>query len=274
MSITRGEFLRSLGKSLPGMVASTGVATAAHALMRRVAQAVPPEGPADSSKTEAPPIPYFQKGPETGNAIALTFDDGPEPGVTERILDALQAEGVRATFFMIGEKVAAAPGLARRVAEHHEIGHHTYSHRKFTELPDVEVEQELARTDAIFMEVLGRRADWFRPPFGVLRQNQAARVQAHGMRVALWSLDSQDWRGGSPSTITERIATHTHPGAIILCHEIAATASGLGETLRQLKEKQLAGGNHDGIAADSRDGRHRLTRPAIYRNFLRCLGVS
>jgi peptidoglycan/xylan/chitin deacetylase (PgdA/CDA1 family) len=239
MSITRGQFLRSLGKSLPGMMASTGVATAAQALMRRVAQSIPPEEAVMASKVAAkPPVAYLQKGPETGNAIALTFDDGPEPGVTEHILDTLQAHSLRATFFMIGEKVAASPELARRVAEGHEIGHHTYTHRKLTELTDAEVEQELEKTDAIFMEVLGRRADWFRPPFGLLRQDQAARVQARGMRVALWSLDSEDWRGEPGPVVTERILTHTHPGAIVLCHDVATTADSLAATLCRLRDTQ------------------------------------
>jgi peptidoglycan/xylan/chitin deacetylase (PgdA/CDA1 family) len=238
MSITRGQFLRSLGKSLPGMVASTGMATAAHTLIRRVAQAVPSVEAAPASAVPEPPVPYLQRGPETSDAIALTFDDGPEPGVTERLLDTLQAHGLRATFFMIGEKVAAAPELARRVAEHHEIGHHTYTHRKLTDLADADVEEELEKTDAIFMEVMGRRADWFRPPFGALRQNQAWRVRARGMRVALWSLDTEDWRGGSAGAITERVAMHTHPGAVILCHDTRGTAESLDATLSHLRDTQ------------------------------------
>jgi peptidoglycan/xylan/chitin deacetylase (PgdA/CDA1 family) len=235
MSITRGQFLRSLGKSLPGMMASTGMATAAQALIRRVAQ---PDLSAPEPTPTEPPVPYVQKGPDTGNRIALTFDDGPEPGVTERILDTLGAHGLRATFFMIGEKVAAAPELARRVAESHEVGHHTYTHRKLTELAPADMEEELEKTDAIFMEVLGRRANWFRPPFGVLRQNQAARVRARGMRVALWSLDSEDWRGGPGTAVTERILRHMHPGAIVLCHDTPATADGLAATLTGLCQEQ------------------------------------
>jgi peptidoglycan/xylan/chitin deacetylase (PgdA/CDA1 family) len=238
MSITRGQILRSLGKSLPGMVASTGMATAAHTLIRRVAQAVPSGEDAPASATPEPPVPYLQRGPETSDAIALTFDDGPEPGVTERLLDTLQAHGLRATFFMIGEKVAAAPELARRVAENHEIGHHTYMHRKLTDLADADVEEELDRTDAIFMEMMGRRADWFRPPFGALRQDQARRVRARGMRVALWSLDTEDWRGGAAAAITERIVMHTHPGAIILGHDTRGTAESLDATLSRLRDTQ------------------------------------
>jgi peptidoglycan/xylan/chitin deacetylase (PgdA/CDA1 family) len=239
MSITRGEFLRSLGKSLPGMVASTGVATAAQAIFRRVAQAGPPDQPAGESKPAAPSIPFLHQGPAGSPAIALTFDDGPVPGVTERILDALRARGLRATFFMIGEKVAAAPDLASRVLhEGHDLGHHTYTHRKLTELSDAEVEAELDKTVAIFRQVLGRRAEWFRPPFGGLRQDQAARVRSRGMRVAMWSVDSEDWRGGSGEEVTERILTHVHPGAILLCHDVPATAQSIDTTLARLLEMQ------------------------------------
>ena len=199
-----------------------------------MAQAVPEAEPAPAASE--PPVPYLQRGPETSDAIALTFDDGPEPGVTERLLDTLDAHGLRATFFMIGEKVAAAPELARRVAGNHEIGHHTYTHRKLTDLADVEVKDELARTDAIFMEVMGRRADWFRPPFGALRQDQARRVRARGMRVALWSLDTEDWRGGPAAAITQRIILHTQPGAIVLSHETPGTAESLEASLAHLRD--------------------------------------
>lgn len=237
MSITRGEFLRSLGKSLPGMVASSGMATAAHALIRRVAQAAPLDELPAAPKPGEPPVPYLQKGPDSSSAIALTFDDGPAPGVTERILDTLRAHQIRATFFMIGEKVAAAPELARRVLEEgHELGHHTYTHRKLTELSEADVKQELERTDAVFMEMLGRCADWFRPPFGALRQDQAMRVRDRGMRVALWSVDSEDWRGGSGEALTQRIVERVHPGAIVLGHDLALTADSLPKILTRLQE--------------------------------------
>jgi peptidoglycan/xylan/chitin deacetylase (PgdA/CDA1 family) len=240
MSITRGEFLRSLGKSLPGMMASTGVATAAHPIFKRVAQAGAPEQPANLMTPTKPAdtrVPFLHQGPAGSTAIALTFDDGPVPGVTERILDALRAHDVRATFFMIGEKVAAAPELAARVLqEGHELGHHTYTHRKMTDLPDAEVEAELDKTDAIFQQVLGRRAAWFRPPFGSLRQDQAVRVQKRDMRIAMWSVDSEDWRGEPPAVVTERILTHLHPGAILLCHDVPVTAESLDSTLTQLRK--------------------------------------
>jgi peptidoglycan/xylan/chitin deacetylase (PgdA/CDA1 family) len=237
MSITRGQFLRSLGKSLPGMVASTGMATAAHAIFKRVASALPEEHPAPAATPAEAPVPFLHRGPYNTTAVGLTFDDGPVPGVTERILDTLRAHRLTATFFLIGEKVAAAPELARRVlTEGHELGHHTYTHRKLTELSDAEVEAELDRTAAIFREVLGRNAGWFRPPFGALRQDQARRVRDRRMSVAMWSVDSEDWRGGAAQEATERIVTHIEPGAIVLCHEVPVTAQSLDTTLTRLRE--------------------------------------
>jgi peptidoglycan/xylan/chitin deacetylase (PgdA/CDA1 family) len=235
VSITRGQFLRSLSKSLPGLVASTGVATAAEAIFRRVAQAGPPEPKAPNPPADAP-VAFLHQVQTTERAVAFTFDDGPAPGITERILDALRARNARATFFMIGEKVAAAPELARRVLEEgHELGHHTWSHPNLTQLPDARVDDELDRPAAAFQELLGTRAAWFRPPFGALRQDQARRVRARGMRVTMWSVDPQDWRPRPGAEVTQHIAEHVHPGAIILCHEMFPSAESLGATLTQTR---------------------------------------
>jgi peptidoglycan/xylan/chitin deacetylase (PgdA/CDA1 family) len=158
MSITRGEFLRSLGKSLPGLVASTGVATAAETLFRRLAHATPPV-PSPAAKQAREQVPFLSRGPADSRLVAFTFDDGPVPGVTERILDTLRAHDARATFFLIGEKVAAAPELARRVlAEGHELGHHTYTHRKLTELSDPDFDRELTTSWAAAPGGSGRRS--------------------------------------------------------------------------------------------------------------------
>jgi peptidoglycan/xylan/chitin deacetylase (PgdA/CDA1 family) len=232
MSITRGDFLRSLGKSLPGLVASTGVATAAEALFRRVAQAAPvPPPPAEA----VPAVPFFEHGGCEGNQIALTFDDGPVPGVTERILDELKRRDLPATFFMIGRQVATAPELARRVlAEGHEIGNHTFTHRKLTELADEEIAGELDGAAKSFAQNLGYRAAWLRPPFGAFRRNQGGLAQSRHLGVALWSVDSQDWQKPPGARIVESIVTKSQPGSIILCHELSGTADCLGQILDEL----------------------------------------
>ena len=238
MSITRGDFLRSLGKSLPGMVASTGVATAAEALIRRVAQATP--APAPEPVKPAAIVPFFERGPAEGKRIALTFDDGPVPGVTEILLDELGKRKIRATFFMIGNLVAAAPDLARRVlAEGHELGNHTFTHPKLTELSEKDAEDEVEKTEKIFAELLSHKADWFRPPFGAFRQNQAALATSRNLSVALWSVDSGDWRIPGEAQIVQNILTQVQRGSIILCHELSGTAGCLGEILDGLSARDF-----------------------------------
>jgi peptidoglycan/xylan/chitin deacetylase (PgdA/CDA1 family) len=238
MSITRGEFLRSLGKSLPGMVASTGMATAVEALIRRIAQAAPP--PVEPAGKPGEAVPFFEHGAGEKNQIALTFDDGPVPGVTEIILEELRKREVRATFFMIGEKAAAAPDLARRVLdEGHEIGNHTFSHSKLSELPDKAAEEEIEKTENLFSELFGYKAAWFRPPYGALRQNQAALATNRKLGVALWSIDSEDWRRPGESQIAKNVLTKTKAGSIILCHELSQTAGCLEKIFDGLEKGQF-----------------------------------
>jgi peptidoglycan/xylan/chitin deacetylase (PgdA/CDA1 family) len=232
MSITRGQFLRSLGKSLPGFVASTGVATAAEAIFRRAMQASPPMTPLPPGR-----VSFLHQVQTNERVVALTFNDGPVPGITERLLDALAGHDGRATFFMTGEKVAAAPELARRVlAEGHELGLCTQSQRKLTELPDAQMDDELDRAEAVFHDVLGAHAAWFRPPFGSLRQDQARRIVERGMQVALWSVDAEDWRAQPAAEVTQRIIEHVHPGAIVVSHEAQPGAESLKETLAALRD--------------------------------------
>src|SRR5271167_4194704 len=182
MSVSRDKFLKSLGKSLPGMVLGSGVAKAAQAILSKVA-AVTDTEPTEpllrsspkNEKNEIAKIDFIRNGSRVSNRIALTFDDGPTPGITDLILDVLKQRQLCATFFMIGNRIAAASNLAQRVlAEGHDVGNHSFTHQKLTLLPELEAKQEIQKTQEIIAEVLNHRAVWFRPPFGVLHQKQAA----------------------------------------------------------------------------------------------------
>jgi len=251
MSVTRGDFLKQLGRSLPGMVLGGGIATAAQKVLGKMAAAsgdplakeLPsPLMTANPKRAESAPdakIEFITSGPAEGNRIALTFDDGPTPGVTDRILDELKRRKLHATFFMIGERIAAAPELARRVlAEGHEVGNHTFTHAKLTTLSDAQAESEIQRTQDIMAEVLNHRAAWFRPPYGALRQSQARIVQKAGLRVALWNVDPADWSQPGEEKIVETVLAESKPGSIILCHDLhQQTADCLGPILDGLAER-------------------------------------
>jgi peptidoglycan/xylan/chitin deacetylase (PgdA/CDA1 family) len=228
MSVTRGTFLKSLGKSLPGMVFGGGLAGAAHKLLGQMTSAV--NAPASRPM---PKIKFIECGPPDGNRIALTFDDGPTPGVTDLILDELKKRKLRVTFFMVGQRIAAAPDLAKRVlAEGHEVGNHTYTHANLTAIKDQEAESEIQKTQDIMAEKLNHRATWFRPPYGVLRQNQATMVARRGMGVVLWNVSSEDWSLPGEDKITSKVLAETTAGSIVLCHDVSQqTANCIGPIL-------------------------------------------
>jgi len=245
--MSRGEFLKSLKKSIPGMVLGGGVAVAAQKFLGKIAAASGPVEipavmkPEITLAAEGIKIDFITKGPPDGNRIALTFDDGPTPGVTDRILDELQRYGLQATFFMIGERIAAAPDLALRVlAEGHEVGNHTFTHPKLTTLSDRQFEAEIRATEEIMAKVLNHRAGWFRPPYGELRQNQAHLLARKSLGIVLWSVDSEDWSQPGEAQIAGKILDQTKPGSIILCHDKGPqTANALRETLDRLLERDF-----------------------------------
>ena len=132
--------------------------------------------------------------------LALTFDDGPNPACTPRLLDLLHRHSARATFFMIGERVRRDPGLAREVAARgHAVGNHTATHRSLVWMTPGETERELAGCEEMLDQVLGggrgpasRR--WMRPPYGWRGPQLDAVVRGMGLAgVAMWGLLGFDW---------------------------------------------------------------------------------
>jgi peptidoglycan/xylan/chitin deacetylase (PgdA/CDA1 family) len=235
MSVSRAKFLQTLGKSIPGL-AMGGTAAAAQALAEKLATISGPIAQPAVAPLKSGGMEFLRHGPSDGNRIALTFDDGPTPGVTDRILDELKRRDLRATFFMIGQKVAAAPELARRVlAEGHEIGNHSFTHPKLAELPDTRVVEEIEKTQAIMHEVLYHHPTWFRPPFGSFRREQTGILQRENLRLVMWSVDPKDWSQPGESKIAETILTNTKSGSIILCHDLyPQTVNAVGKILEGL----------------------------------------
>lgn len=158
----------------------------------------------------------------SGNYIAITFDDGPHPQNTPRLLDILAARNVKATFYVIGRSVDLHPGVLRRtVAEGHEIGNHSHTHRLLSKLGESEVRQEMQRCQDAVGRAAGVRMRTMRPPYGGLLQSQRELVHREfGYPTILWSVDPLDWKRPGPSVVTSRILSGTTAGGIVLAHDL------------------------------------------------------
>lgn len=168
-------------------------------------------------------------------AFALTFDDGPDPAHTPALLDALAELDVRATFFLVGEKVAAHPALVRRIAaEGHAIGNHTYHHRYLPLARRATVRAEIDATDRAIAAATGAVPSIVRPPWGARRPSTLRTFARLGKRVVLWDVNSFDWRGGTAREIAARVLARVRPGSIILFHEARVGGDETVEAIRLL----------------------------------------
>jgi peptidoglycan/xylan/chitin deacetylase (PgdA/CDA1 family) len=152
--------------------------------------------------------------------VALTFDDGPSPIWTPKILDELKKANIKATFFMLGEHVEKYPELARRVAkEGHEIENHSYDHHVLIYYKLEELEKEIKDTERIIQKVTGKTTRYFRPPKAWLTAQEKKKINELGYKVILWSLNSKDWVTFDDKYIVKYIVRHIKPGDIILFHD-------------------------------------------------------
>ena len=158
---------------------------------------------------------------EGGRCIAITFDDGPTPDVTPKVLDVLRAKGVLATFFFVGRLVEANPELAWRVHnEGHAIGNHTFSHPSlFCFLTPGQLRDELTRGQDAIRQATGVTSTHFRSPVGLRHPLLAPTLAQTGLDFVLWSIRSYDTWPQSVESLRQRILDQVHPGAIVLLHD-------------------------------------------------------
>jgi peptidoglycan-N-acetylglucosamine deacetylase len=172
--------------------------------------------------------------------LAMTFDDGPHPSNTPRLLDMLKQRNIKATFFVVGKNAKEYPQIIRRiVAEGHEIGNHTWTHASLTSRSDAQIRNELKMSEDALVAAAGYRPHVIRPPYGAINSRiKELMYSEFGYSTIMWSVDPQDWRRPGVSVVTSRLVNGAHKGAILLAHDIhPPTIQAMPSTLDQLLAK-------------------------------------
>jgi peptidoglycan/xylan/chitin deacetylase (PgdA/CDA1 family) len=186
--------------------------------------------------------PFICRGKTKRLQVALTFDDGPDPRSTPRLLEILREARIPAAFFCIGNRVAAHPELAAQIVrEGHLLENHTYTHSYLTNFFTVaHLRREMADTQDAIKKSTGTVPAFFRPPMGQSNPRTFRAARNLQMQVVGWTIRSLDTLTRDPEKIVARIRRGLHPGAVILLHDgnipvdkVEATVKSLLETLRQ-----------------------------------------
>lgn len=157
--------------------------------------------------------------PAPAGAVALTFDDGPDPDTTPELLDLLAAHGAKATFFCVGYRAAQHPELVRRIlAEGHAVGSHSQTHR-VGDLPTAEVLADYLTGQRALETAVGGPVTLFRPPHGTLTPAAAWRLRRSGLRTWLWTVDPTDYQPGTRTAEVADAVGNCVPGDVVLLHD-------------------------------------------------------
>lgn len=167
-------------------------------------------------------LPIVSHGSRRRPEVALSFDDGPDPALTPRVLDLLERRGLRAVFFLVGAKAERHPDLVREIlAKGHDVGNHSWSHLPFLMLTSLKVlRREVERTQA-FLETLGVRPRAFRPPVGITNSRLWPVLLDNGMFCLNFSCRAADLGNRRVEGLAGRILGKVRPGDLILLHDVA-----------------------------------------------------
>ncbi|TDE10279.1 polysaccharide deacetylase family protein [Dyadobacter psychrotolerans] len=175
-------------------------------------------------------------------AVALTFDDGPDPEFTPQILDILKEKKVKATFFVIGKKAEKYPELLRRIDEEgHTIANHSYSHHVLIAFfSTARLTNDLARCNEVITAAIGKTPTLFRPPFGVTNPRYPKALRENGLDSIGWSLRSMDTQARNKYRLIDNIISKLRRSDIILLHDrLAVTTHALEDIIEHINSRRL-----------------------------------
>lgn len=197
----------------------------------------------DATATIAP-VARSTPRPCSNGLVALTFDDGPSRTVTPRLLDVLREKRVPATFFVVGQRVAAEPGIVRRA---HRAGfllaNHTFAHERLTSLSAAGIRRTLRRTRAAVVAAGAEMSRLMRPPYGLIDSRVRGVVSDLGLVPVLWTVDPRDWAGAGAEVIADRVISALRPDQqnVVLLHDGVAnsprTLSAVPDIIRRARAR-------------------------------------
>ncbi|OCA88006.1 hypothetical protein A8F94_09270 [Bacillus sp. FJAT-27225] len=197
------------------------------------------------------PLPYYieRYGEQQGKVIVLSFDDGPEPTYTPKILDILSEEQVRASFYVVGRQAALYPDILERIhREAHEIGNHTFSHSDIQKSGPYMLQAELNSTQRLIQQITGHSTNLYRPPYtpdllveNAMELTPFLQAQEMGYTMVGSYIDTKDWNTGSSEEIVARLLNNLEGGNIVLFHDAggdrSATVEALPKIIKALKDE-------------------------------------
>lgn len=169
--------------------------------------------------------------------VAITFDDGPNATWTPKLLEGLRKRGVKASFFVIGEKAQANPEIIKQMYEEgHIVGNHTYSHVQLTRLSKERAREEIIMTSQVIQEITGNYPLYIRPPFGSWDEEFESGLS---MIPVMWSVDTLDWKSKNADSVVKKALKGAKDNSIILLHDNYETS--VEGALRVIDELQKQG---------------------------------
>ncbi len=181
--------------------------------------------------------------PKAQGMIALTFDDGPHPRYTRQILDILKKEGIKATFFVIGENIGYYDeGIVTEIIKDgHELGNHTFNHEHTKEMSEDDFYRDVRACHDLVKEKYGYEMKIFRPPEGYVDEKVKNIARELDYSIIIWSIDTKDWEHVGSDLIVGNIEQNASDGDIILMHDYVSkpntTIGALERVIKNLKSE-------------------------------------
>ncbi|GAB3950390.1 hypothetical protein GCM10029976_085030 [Kribbella albertanoniae] len=228
--------LTRTGQRLTGLAMLVGVSVVIGTIVVAAARPAPP---APVPPAVAAPV----KTPLPTKYVVLTFDDGPDPAYTPKVLEVLAKYEVKATFFEVGKNVARHPELTKRIhAAGHVIQNHTWTHADLRHQTAAGFRKQVGDTDQAIRSAAGITTTCLRPPYGGVSSTVRQRAKELGKELVMWTIDSRDWSKPGAAVIEKRVLSSVASGSVILMHDGGGNRSQTIAALPSILEKLKAQG--------------------------------